>query len=95
MYEEQEIEISKILRIPYYQLLNIIGASLKSQSFENGKIIEHINALNKEFENKNIDIEGIFTKQEKTNIKTLLYSCETYNLQLVKQILISKIKTNV
>lgn len=94
MYEEQ-IEISKILQLPYRGLLEIIGKKSYFSTYEKRKLFEHINALNVQFKDKKIDIEKVFTNNEKINLKTLLFTNEMYNLQLVKQILISKIKTNV
>lgn len=93
----KEIKISEILKLSYFELATILDTRyyFKSSIYKNRKLIEHINALCIQFENKNINIEKIFTNKEKINLKILLYTNETDNLQLIKQILISKIKTNV
>ena len=91
----KEIKISEILKLSYFELVKDTRYYLKSSIYKNRKLIEHINALCIQFENKNINIEKIFTNKEKINLKILLYTNETDNLQLIKQILISKIKTNV
>jgi len=96
MYDEKEIKISEILKLSYLELINILDTRYYLKSiYKNRKLIEHINALCMQFENKNINIEKVFTNKEKINLKILLYTNETDNLQLIKQILISKIKTNV